>query len=47
MPAGSGDDEYLGQLNAVLPGLLENVRPDLVLYNAGAASLGTPCGQTL
>jgi acetoin utilization deacetylase AcuC-like enzyme len=32
---GSGDELYLAMLEAVLPPLLERVRPDLVFYNAG------------
>jgi acetoin utilization deacetylase AcuC-like enzyme len=32
---GTGDETYLGELGAVLPGLLEQVRPELVFYNAG------------
>ena len=33
---GLEDDEYLGQLAAILPDLLSQVRPDLVLFDAGA-----------
>jgi len=32
---GVGDDAYLAALSDVLPGLLTQVRPDLVFYNAG------------
>lgn len=32
---GLGDDDYLGAVGERLPGLLEQLRPDLVLYNAG------------
>ncbi|MDX6750290.1 histone deacetylase, partial [Geminicoccaceae bacterium 1502E] len=32
---GTGDEAYLAVLEAVLPGLLERVRPDLVFYDAG------------
>ena len=32
---GTGDELYLAMLEAVLPPLLERVRPDLVFYNAG------------
>jgi acetoin utilization deacetylase AcuC-like enzyme len=32
---GTGDELYLAMLEAVLPSLLERVRPDLVFYNAG------------
>jgi acetoin utilization deacetylase AcuC-like enzyme len=32
---GLEDEAYLGAIGAVLPDLLEQVRPDLVLYNAG------------
>ncbi|MGL4651481.1 MAG: histone deacetylase family protein, partial [Caldilineaceae bacterium] len=35
LPAGTGDDAYLATLGQFLPGLLEQVRPDLVLYDAG------------
>jgi acetoin utilization deacetylase AcuC-like enzyme len=35
LPDGVGDDDYLQALQAVLPGLLTTVRPDLVFYNAG------------
>ncbi|MFH1277232.1 MAG: histone deacetylase [Candidatus Eisenbacteria bacterium] len=33
---GTGDDEYLARLAAVLPGLRDRVRPGLVVYVAGA-----------
>jgi acetoin utilization deacetylase AcuC-like enzyme len=32
---GTGDDAYLQVLADTLPGLIEDVRPDLVFYNAG------------
>jgi acetoin utilization deacetylase AcuC-like enzyme len=32
---GLGDDAYLNAVGEQLPGLLEQLRPDLVLYNAG------------
>jgi acetoin utilization deacetylase AcuC-like enzyme len=32
---GLGDDDYLRAIEAVLPDLLDQQRPDLVLYNAG------------
>ncbi len=32
---GLGDDDYLAAVGERLPGLLEQLRPDLVLYNAG------------
>jgi len=35
LPAGMEDDAYLAVLQDVLPGLLEQVRPDLVIYDAG------------
>jgi acetoin utilization deacetylase AcuC-like enzyme len=35
LEAGLGDDAYLALLAEHLPGLLEDVRPDLVFYNAG------------
>ncbi len=33
---GTGDDEYLGRLEAELPGVLKRARPDIVVYLAGA-----------
>lgn len=33
---GIGDDDYLRQVNTYLPDVLSQVRPDLVLYDAGA-----------
>jgi acetoin utilization deacetylase AcuC-like enzyme len=35
LPDGTGDDAYLGQLAALLPRVLEDVTPDLILYQAG------------
>jgi acetoin utilization deacetylase AcuC-like enzyme len=35
LPMGLEDDAYLAALAEVLPGLLEQVHPDLVLYDAG------------
>jgi acetoin utilization deacetylase AcuC-like enzyme len=35
LPAGAGDAEFLAALEAHLPILLDEVAPDLVLYNAG------------
>lgn len=35
LPVGLDDDAYLRVLNEHLPGLIETVRPDLVLYDAG------------
>jgi len=35
LPDGLEDDSYLASLGALLPDLLTQVRPDLVLYNAG------------
>ena len=32
---GVGDHDYLRRINAVLPSLLERIKPDLVIYNAG------------
>ncbi len=32
----AGDEEYLGELRSNVPGLIENHRPDLVVYAAGA-----------
>jgi acetoin utilization deacetylase AcuC-like enzyme len=36
LPEGMEDDAYLRQLQAHLPDLLSQIRPDLVLYDAGA-----------
>ena len=36
LPDGTGDAEYLAQLAAVLPGVLRDSQPDLVVYLAGA-----------
>jgi acetoin utilization deacetylase AcuC-like enzyme len=36
LPEGMEDDDYLTTLQAYLPDLLSQVRPDLVLYDAGA-----------
>lgn len=36
LPEGTTDDVYLRQVNMYLPHLLEQIRPDLVLYDAGA-----------
>ncbi|GFH05661.1 hist_deacetyl domain-containing protein, partial [Haematococcus lacustris] len=38
LPAGTGDAEYMAVLQEVLPGLLANQRPDLVMYNAGTCA---------
>ena len=35
LPVGTNDAEYLAALTAVLPGLLTQVQPDLVFYDAG------------
>lgn len=35
LPDGTGDDTYLAGLRAQLPCLLEQLKPDLVFYNAG------------
>jgi acetoin utilization deacetylase AcuC-like enzyme len=35
LPDGLGDDDYLAAVGRVLPELLEQVKPELVLYNAG------------
>ena len=35
LPDGTGDEVYLARLAEVLPGLVEQVRPDLVFYIAG------------
>lgn len=34
-PDGTGDDEYLAKLYELLPGLLDEVRPDIVFYLSG------------
>lgn len=36
LPEGTGDEAYLLQVQAHLPDILSRVRPDLVLYDAGA-----------
>lgn len=36
LDAGTEDDEYLAKLEAHLPDLLAQIKPDLVLYDAGA-----------
>jgi acetoin utilization deacetylase AcuC-like enzyme len=41
LPLGMGDAEYLAQLRATLPGLLERVRPDFIFYQAGVDVLAT------
>ncbi|MGV9010010.1 histone deacetylase family protein [Brevundimonas sp.] len=35
LPDGTGDDAYLGELRAILPTLVQLIRPDLVFYIAG------------
>ena len=35
LPDGTGDEAYLAELHAILPGLLQRVAPDLVFYIAG------------
>ena len=35
LPDGTGDDDYLAVLRAHLPAVLDRIRPDLVVYNAG------------
>lgn len=35
LPDGTGDEPYLAALHAHLPGLIDRVRPDLLLYQAG------------
>src|SRR5262249_13804349 len=41
LPAGTGGEEYLGELYQHLPAALDRYRPDLVVYNAGSDVLGT------
>jgi acetoin utilization deacetylase AcuC-like enzyme len=36
LPDGTGDDAYLAHLSSVLPGVIADARPDLVVYLAGA-----------
>jgi len=36
LPSGAGDDEYEDALATALPGLLDEARPDLIIYQAGA-----------
>lgn len=36
LPVGVGDEEYLSHLHAAIPRILEDFKPDLVLYQAGA-----------
>lgn len=35
LPDATGDDAYMAELVAALPGVLEQVRPYLIFYNAG------------
>lgn len=35
LPDGTGDETYLAELRAILPGLLQRVAPDLICYIAG------------
>ncbi len=35
LAVGAGDDEYLALLTATLPGLLQQVKPDLIFFDAG------------
>lgn len=35
LPDGTGDDAYLDALMQVMPGVLDDFRPDLILYQAG------------
>ncbi|WP_078062992.1 histone deacetylase family protein [Solirubrum puertoriconensis] len=41
LPLGTDDAAYLGQLHAVLPGLIERVQPDFIFYQAGVDVLAT------
>jgi acetoin utilization deacetylase AcuC-like enzyme len=41
LPDGTSDDAYLAQLQAILPALLDRVRPDLIFYNAGVDAHGS------
>jgi histone deacetylase 11 len=40
LPPLTNDEEYINQLQDQLPGVLERIRPDLVVYNAGSDVLG-------
>ncbi len=40
LPDGTGDDEYLAAVSGVLPGVMAEFRPDLVLYDAGGSGRG-------
>ncbi len=35
LPDGTGDDAYLDRIAALLPGLIDAARPDILFYNAG------------
>jgi acetoin utilization deacetylase AcuC-like enzyme len=35
LPDGTGDAEYLAAVGEVLPGVIQDFAPDLVLYDAG------------
>ena len=41
LPAGASDNEYLHQLHATLPRLLDHVEPDIVFYLSGVDILAT------
>jgi hypothetical protein len=42
LPAGTGDDEYMGILEGTLPMLIHEHQPDLIMYNAGEWVGGWP-----
>ena len=44
LPNGTGDEEYLRLLREHLPPLLDEHRPDLVLYDAGSACAESASG---
>lgn len=35
LPAGTCDERYMALLEATLPGLIQEHKPDLIMYNAG------------
>mmetsp|Transcript_25310 Transcript_25310/g.80076 ORF Transcript_25310/g.80076 Transcript_25310/m.80076 type:complete len:118 (+) Transcript_25310:1117-1470(+) len=41
--SGAGDAEYMRAISEVVPGALQDFRPDLVLYDAGVRRNRYPC----